>query len=87
MERFEATKEIKSKELDKVLDFLKDKVGLKTHRGILLQRSNVEYFRGVNFHIAVLQANKHLLKLMPTFVKDGSITQLENMTDSIRLGQ
>ena len=31
MERFEATKEIKSKELDKVLDFLKDKVGLKTH--------------------------------------------------------
>jgi hypothetical protein len=36
MERFEASKIVKSKELDAVLDFLKDKVGLKTHRGILL---------------------------------------------------
>lgn len=74
LERYEASKLVKGKELDKVLDFLKDKVGLKTHRGILLQRSNVEYFRGVNFHIAVLQAQDHLLKLMPTMVKDGSIT-------------
>lgn len=36
MERFEAQKAVKSKELDAVMDFLKDKYQLKTHRGILL---------------------------------------------------
>jgi len=71
MERFEATKAIKSKELDAVMDFLKDKYQIKTHRGILLGRSNVEYFRGVNFHVAVLATSDHLMKLIPSFVKDG----------------
>jgi hypothetical protein len=36
MERFEAQKAVKGKELDAVMDFLKDKYALKTHRGILL---------------------------------------------------
>jgi hypothetical protein len=36
LERFEAQKVVKGKELDKVIDFLKDRVGLKTHKGILL---------------------------------------------------
>ena len=74
MERFEAMKAVKSKEMEAVMDFLKDKYQLKTHRGILLQRQNVEYFRGVNFHVAVLHAQEHILKLIPTFIKDGSIT-------------
>jgi len=74
MERFEASKVVKSKELDAVMDFLKDKYQLKTHRGILLQRSNVEYFRGVNFHVGVLHARDHIITLIPSFVKDGTIT-------------
>jgi hypothetical protein len=54
MARFEATRIAKNKELAKALSFIIDKVGCKTHKGILLQRSSVTYFRGVNFHIAVL---------------------------------
>ena len=38
IERFEAMKAVKSKEMEAVMDFLKDKYQLKTHRGILLQR-------------------------------------------------
>ena len=87
MERFEAQKAVKSKELDAVMDFLKDKYNLKTHKGILLQRSSVEYFRGVNFHVAVLRAQDHIIKLIPSFTKDGSIIKLKTMEDSIRLGQ
>jgi hypothetical protein len=48
-------------------------VALKTHKGILMQRSSIEYFRGVNFHIAVLQHGEKILKMLPSFVADGEI--------------
>ena len=86
MARFEATRKIKNGELCKVLNFILDKVGCKTHNGILLQRSSVKYFRGVNFHIAVLQAGSEILKMIPSLVKDGEIKELKTLDDSIRLG-
>ena len=85
--RFEATRLVKNNELGRALNFIIDTVGCKTHKGILLQRSSATYFRGVNFHIAVLQAGKEILKLIPTLVKDGEIKELNTMEDSIRLGQ
>jgi hypothetical protein len=54
MARFEATRLVKNGELAKALSYIIDKAGCKTHKGILLQRSSVNYFRGVNFHVAVL---------------------------------
>lgn len=79
MKRFEATRALKNKELAKVVNFLIDSVGLKTHKGILMQRSNIKYFRGVNFHIAVLQASSEILKMIPSLVKDGEVTQLKSI--------
>lgn len=61
-------------------------LGIKTHKGILLQRSNVDYFRGIHFHVAVLQHGDAILKLIPTLVEEGLIKQLKSMDDSIRLG-
>ena len=52
----------------------------------MLQRSSVEFFRGVNFHIAVLQHGDKILKMIPSFVQDGSIKQLKSMEDSVKLG-
>jgi len=73
IKRFEAQKEIKSKEMTAVINFLMGKVGLKTHKGILLQRSSCEYFRGVNFHLAVLSHSDAIMKMIPSFVKDGDL--------------
>ena len=87
MARFEATRVVKNNELGKALNFIIDTVGCKTHNGILHQRSSIKYFRGVNFHVAVLQAEKEILKLIPSLVKDGEIKELKTMEDSIRLGQ
>lgn len=61
-------------------------VGLKTHKGILMQRSSVDYFRGVNFHIAVLQHGEKILSMIPSLVADGEIKQLKTIDDSIKLG-
>ena len=69
-----------------VMDFIINKAGIKTHKGILMQRSNIDYFRGVHFHIAVLQNEAHILKMIPTLVKEGLVKQLKTMDDSIRLG-
>lgn len=60
--------------------------GMKTHKAILLQRSNAEFFRGVNFHIAVLQNADKIMKMIPSFVADGTLTELKTIEDSIRLG-
>jgi len=84
--KFEAQKEIKTKEMTAVMDFLMGKVGLKTHKGILMQRSSCEYFRGVNFHLAVLSHGDAIMKMIPSFSKDGDIKQLKTIEDSIRLG-
>ena len=69
-----------------VIDFLINTVGIKTHKGILLQRSNVDYFRGVNFHVAILQHKAKIMAMIPTFIAEGLIKSLDTMADSIRLG-
>jgi len=63
-----------------------DQVGLKTHKGILNQNFSCEYFRGINFHLAVLSHEKLIMKMLPSFVEDKSITQLKTIEDSIKLG-
>jgi hypothetical protein len=84
--QLELTREIKENEMVAVQDFLINQIGLKTHQGILLQRSNVNYFRGVNFHVAVLQYKDKIMSLIPTFKSEGLIKSLDSMEDSIRLG-
>jgi hypothetical protein len=87
MKRFEEGKVVKNKELAAVINFLMNQVGLKTHKGILNQHSSCEYFRGVNFHLAVLSHEKLIMKMLPSFVADKSITQLKTIDESIKLGQ
>jgi len=84
--QLELTREQKEAEADKVIDFLINTIGLKTHKGILMQRSNVDYFRGVNFHLAVLSNKEKILSMIPTFVNEKLVTSLDTMADSIRLG-
>jgi translocation protein SEC62 len=72
--------------MGKVVDFLINTVGLKTHKAIMMQRSSVEFFRGVNFHIAVLQHGDKIMKMIPSFIEDGSIKQLKGIEDSVKLG-
>lgn len=60
---------------------------MKTHNGILMRRSSIKYFRGVNFHVSVLQSAGEILKMLPSFVESGELKQLKTMDDSIRLGQ
>ena len=86
MKKFEEAREKKNKELEKVLSFIMDTVGIKTTQGILLGRSSCQYFRGVNFHPAVLANGDHIMKMIPSFVEDGQIKELKTMADSIRLG-
>jgi len=52
-----------------------------------MRKSHVEFFRGVNFHVAVLANSEKLLKLMPTLIKDGKINLLKTLEDSIEFGQ
>ena len=87
MQRFEEEKAIKNKELEAVVNFLMNQVGLKTHKGILNQHSSVEFFRGVNFHLACLSHEKLIMKMLPSFVEDKSLLQLKTIEDSVRLGQ
>ena len=87
MKRFNEEKERKNKELGAVMDFLVNQVGLKSHKGIFNQHSSVEYFRGVNFHLATLSHEALIMKMLPSFVADKSITQLKVIADSVKLGQ
>lgn len=86
VKKFNETKEVKSKEMQKVMDYLINTICLKQHKAIMMQRSSVEFFRGVNFHIAVLQCGDKIMKMIPSFVEDGSIKQLKTLEDSVRLG-
>ena len=52
--RFEAMRMAKRKELTAVLSFLSGTVCMKSHKGILMGQRSCDYFRGVNFHVAVL---------------------------------
>lgn len=69
-----------------VIGFIINKVGVKTHKGLLMQRNNIDYFRGVHFHVAVLQNEAYIMKMIPTFVAEGIVKQLKSIEDSIRLG-
>jgi hypothetical protein len=60
---------------------------LKLHKGLFQREKSLEYFRGVNFHVAVLSHKKQILGMIPTFVSDGAITSLDTMEDSVKLGQ
>lgn len=51
-----------------------------------MQRSSIEYIRGVNFHVAVLAHSDYIMKMIPSFVKDKQITKLDDIEDSIKLG-
>ena len=51
-----------------------------------MRTSSIDYFRAVNFHVGVLAFKKEILAMIPTFVKEGTIKQLENIDDSINLG-
>jgi len=73
MAKFEEQRATKEKEMTKVVNFLMSTVGLKTHKAIMMQRSSVEFFRGVNFHIAVLQHGDKIMKMIPSFIEDGSL--------------
>lgn len=73
MKRFEEEKSKRKKELCAALNFLTGTVGLKIHKGLFMRKSHVEFFRGVNFHVAVLANSEKLLVLIPTFVKDEKI--------------
>jgi translocation protein SEC62 len=85
--RYEEVRLKKASELEKVIRFLLDTICVKQHQGILMGRQNCYYFRGVNFHLAVLQNAEHILKLIPSFVEEKQIIKLETMEDSIKLGQ
>jgi hypothetical protein len=51
------------------------------------QHSSIEYFRGVNFHLATLSHEKLIMNMLPSFVEDKSLQKLKTIDDSIRLGQ
>lgn len=87
MKRFEEERKKRTNELSAVIKFLTGTVGLKMHKGLFMREKHLEYFRGVNFHVAVLSNKEHILKLIPTILKDGHVTKLETMDDSIKLGQ
>ena len=87
MKRFEEERKKRTTELGKVLSFLTGTVGLKMHKGLFQREKSLEYFRGVNFHVAVLSNKKEILKMIPTIIADGHVTQLESIDDSIKLGQ
>ena len=86
MKRFEEARKKRVAELRAVMSFITDKVGLKMHKGLFQREKNLEYFRGVNYHVAVLANKKKILSLIPTFVADKEITSLDSMEDSIALG-
>mmetsp|Transcript_33419 Transcript_33419/g.51295 ORF Transcript_33419/g.51295 Transcript_33419/m.51295 type:complete len:93 (+) Transcript_33419:147-425(+) len=56
------------------------------HKG-LMGDASVEFFRGVNFHPAVLAHEEHILSLLPTVREEYNITELKTLEDSIKLGQ
>lgn len=73
MERFEKARAQKKKELFAVLSFLAGQKEFKSHKSILMGAKSCEYFRGVNFHLAVLSHAEHIMKLIPSFVEANEI--------------
>ena len=86
MKRFEEAKKKRIGELRAVMSFITDKVCIKMHKGLFQREKSLEYFRGVNYHVAVLSNKKKILSMIPTFIEDGLVTKLDTMEDSIALG-
>ena len=74
-------------ELEKVIVYLRDKVGLKLHKATHNAKNKIEFFRGVNFHCAVLQHGAEILSMIPIIREECWIDSLSTIEDSIRLGQ
>ena len=70
-----------------MLTYLTGTVGLKLHKGLFQREKHLEYFRGVNFHVAVLSHREKVLQMIPTFIKDEQVSGLTSIEDSVRLGQ
>ena len=69
--KFKEQYDTRVKELKAVLEFLKsEEVGLKIIQATKYEES-VDYFRGVKFHLLVLQHAQKVLALIPSFVSDG----------------
>mmetsp|Transcript_11827 Transcript_11827/g.19998 ORF Transcript_11827/g.19998 Transcript_11827/m.19998 type:complete len:320 (+) Transcript_11827:3-962(+) len=83
---YEESREQREKELRAVLTYLLEECMLTMHKGIKYDKA-IEYFRGVDFHLMVLKHKEKVLAMLPSFVKDGFLTQLEHLDDSIKLGQ
>lgn len=73
MKRFEEHRAKRNNELYAVAEFIISTVCVKSHKGIFLQRSNVDYFRGVNWHVAVLTNSNRIMKMIPTIIADGDL--------------
>lgn len=86
MKRYEEARKKRIGELTKVTDFLIGTVGLRTHKGLFQREKSLEYFRGVNFHVAVLAHKEKILAMVPTFKEEGIINKLDSLEESIKLG-
>lgn len=87
MKRYEEERKKRVKELSDVLSYLTGTVGLKMHKGLFQREKSLEYFRGVNFHVMVLSHKEKILPMIPSIQKDGHVTKLDTIEDSIKLGQ
>lgn len=67
------------------MKFLTEEAKIKMHKSIKYDKA-VEYFRGLDFHQAVLTNKDKILSLLPSFTADKSITQLSTIQDTINLG-
>lgn len=56
---------------------------MKQTQGIFNQHSTKQYFRGVDFHLAVLSHEKMIMNMIPSIVKDGQLKQLKDISESI----
>ena len=74
MKRFREHNEKRNNELYAVASSLLSSGAVKQHKGIFLQRSSVDYFRGVNWHVAILSNEAKILKMIPTIIKDGDVS-------------
>jgi hypothetical protein len=53
----------------------------------LYEVGKIEYFRGVHFHQVLLENGKEIMDMIPELKKAGYIADMENIKDSLKLGQ
>lgn len=64
----------RSAELAKVVKFIMGLPDLKVKQSHLEGFGAINFFRGVNYHVAVLRCEEEILKMIPSFVNDKTIT-------------